>query len=66
MSCFFFCNDNKNAFISSDEKPTLTTNFSFDTISTPHNYYFSNTSSCEEYNQVSYLWDFGDGHDTLV
>jgi len=58
---FFFCNDNKNAFISSDEKPTLTTNFSFDTISTPLNYYFSNTSSCEEYNQVSYLWDFGDG-----
>ena len=64
---FFYCNSNKNTFIVSDDSTTLSPDFFCDNINNnPLQYSFKNFSSCEEYGDVGYQWDFGDGSSSTL
>lgn len=60
---YYYCNNNKNTFVVSEDSTTLCPDF-YCSIpnSNPMEYSFENFSSCEEYGEVSYQWDFGDGY----
>lgn len=62
---YYFCNENKNAFIVSEGSPILNPEFSFNPVSdneNPYSYNFINMTSHEKYSNTSYQWYFGDGN----
>ena len=61
-SFFYLCNSNPKVYLVSPDTLTMSVDFSvnqtdFDQLE----YQFTNNTGCEEYQNVSYLWDFGDG-----
>lgn len=58
---YYFCNEHVNAFIISDRSLSPKADFTFHSTSNPLEYSFTNASSNEDYLNIHYLWDFGDG-----
>lgn len=56
---YFLCNENPDLIIVSPDSICLTTDFIPQSCGFTYN--FLNMTSCEDYNGVSYCWDFGDG-----
>jgi hypothetical protein len=57
-----FCSCHTNAFILSDAK-NVVADFSFSrSENAPNTIYFTNLSYSENYTNISYYWDFGDGY----
>lgn len=59
---YYLCNDNPKIFIVSPDSLTLEVDFSARQSENDINtVYFSNMTACEDYGNLCFLWNFGDG-----